>query len=117
MPKKKRSSLKSKKKDDSKLFAFLAILLSVIGFIIALIAKRDDKYVMFYAKQSLILFITGIVAKVLTILLAITIIGLIAVPVVWVIYIVVWVIALVNSLSGKEKETPIVGQYARSIRL
>jgi len=105
------------KQDDSKLFAFLAILLSVVGFIIALVAKRDNKYVMFYAKQSLILFIAGIVVKVLTILLAITIIGIIAIPVVWVIYAVIWVIALVYSISGEEKETPIVGKYARSIKL
>jgi len=108
---------KEVKGDDSKLFAFLAILLSIIGFIIALIAKRDNKYVMFYAKQSLVLFITGIVVKVLTVLLAITIIGIIAIPIVWVIYAILWVIALVNSISGNEKETPLVGKYARKIRL
>jgi len=105
------------KKGDSKLFAFIAVLLSVLGFVIALLAKRDDKYVMFYAKQSIILFLTAIVAQVITFLLAITIIGIIAVPIVWLIYLVIWIIALVNSVSGKEKETPLVGQYARSIKL
>lgn len=108
---------KEVKGDDSKLFAFLAVLLSVVGFIIALVAKRDDKYVMFYAKQSLILFMAGIVVKVLTILLAITIIGLIAVPVVWVIYGILFIIALVNSISGQEKEIPWIGKYARKIKL
>jgi len=106
-----------KKEDDSKLFAFLAVLLSVVGFIIALLAKRDNKYVMFYAKQSLILFIAGIVVKVLTVLLAITIIGIIAIPIVWVIYAILWLIALVYSISGEEKETPWIGKYARSIKL
>lgn len=108
---------KSKLSDDSKLFAFLAVLLSVVGFIIALVAKKDDKYVMFYAKQSLILFLTGIAVKVLTVLLAITIIGIIAIPIVWVLYAVIWVVVLVNSISGKEKEAPIIGKYARSIKL
>ncbi len=108
---------KSKLSDDSRLFAFLAVLLSVVGFIIALVAKKDDKYVIFYAKQSLILFLTGIAVKVLTVLLAITIIGIIAIPIVWVLYAVIWVVVLVNSISGKEKEAPIVGKYARSIKL
>jgi len=115
MPKKQKEV--KGKEDDSKLFAFLAVLLSVLGFIIALLAKREDKYVMFYAKQSLILFIAGIFAKILTVLLAITIVGIIAIPFVWIIYIVLWILALVNSLSGKEKEIPWIGHYARSIKL
>ena len=117
MAKKRVKKSKPAKQDDSKLFAFLAVLLSIVGFIIALLAKRNDKYVMFYAKQSLILFLAGITAKVLTFLLAITIVGLLAAPVVWIVYVVIWIIALVNSVSGKQKETPIVGKYARSIRL
>ncbi|GBE20210.1 MAG TPA: DUF4870 domain-containing protein [Candidatus Pacearchaeota archaeon] len=117
MAKKRVKKSKPTKQDDSKLFAFLAILLSVVGFIIALLAKRKDKYVMFYAKESLILFITGIVAKVLTVLLMITIVGVLAVPIVWVAYFVIWVIALINSLSGKQRPTPLVGKYAKSIKL
>ena len=108
---------KSKSQDDSKLFAFLAILLSVVGFIIAILVKRDDKYVMFYAKQSLILFLVGIIAKVLTVLLVMTLVGILAVPIVWIVYIIIWIMALVNSLSGKQKETPLVGQYAKKIDL
>ena len=117
MPRKTKKGVKTEGQDDSKLFAFLAVLLSVVGFIIALVAKKDDKYVMFYAKQSLILFLTGIAVKVLTVLLAITIIGIIAIPIVWVLYAVIWVVVLVNSISGKEKEAPIIGKYARSIKL
>lgn len=104
-------------KSDSKLFAFLAILLSVVGFIIALIVKKDDKYVMYYAKQSLILFLSGIVVKILSVLLIITMIGIIAVPVLWVMYFVIWVVALINSVSGKQKETPLIGHYANKINI
>ena len=48
---------KTKKINDKKLHAFLASFFTIIGFIIALILWKDDKYVMFYAKQGLILFI------------------------------------------------------------
>lgn len=114
MPRKVKKEGKAEKQDDSKLFAFLAVLLSVVGFIIALLAKRDNKYVMFYAKQSLVLFIAWLIAGVISI---VPIIGWIAGSVLYVIVFVIWIIALVNSLSGKEKETPIVGNYARSIKL
>ena len=53
-----------KKEDDAKLFAFLATFLSIVGFVIALLVKKDNKYVMFYAKQSLIIFIVFMVAMV-----------------------------------------------------
>ena len=106
-----------KKEDDSKLFAFLAVFLSIAGFIIALLAKREDKYVLFYAKQSLILFLTGIMLKVITVFLVITIIGIVLGPVVWAVYFILWLIALLNSISGKKKETLIIGEYARKISL
>ena len=41
--------------NERKLLAFLAVFLTLIGFILALLLKRDDKYVMHYAKQGLVL--------------------------------------------------------------
>jgi len=105
---------KGAKKDDSRLFAFLAVLLTIVGFVIALLAKREDKYVMFYAKQSLVLFIAWIISGAAMI---VPIVGWFAGPILYVITLVLWIIAIVNSLSGKEKETPLIGQYARKINL
>jgi len=116
-PKKEVKKESFEKGDDSKLFAFLAILLSILGFVIALVAKRNNKYVMFYAKQSLVLFIAGIAAEVLITLLTLSIVGIILVPVVWIIYAVLWIMALIYSLSGEEKETPWIGKYARIVKL
>ena len=111
MPVKKKQEKKPiKKEDDSKLFAFLATFLSVLGFIIALLAKKDDKYVMFYAKQSLVIFIAWIVAAVVSF---IPIVG-------WIVnlfVLVLWIFSWIYALSGKEKETPIIGQFAKSINL
>jgi len=77
--------------------AFLAVFLGLIGVVIALVTSKDDKYVMYYAKQSLALSIAWFV-------LAITIIGWLALPVVF----VLMIIAVVNSLSGKEKKLPLL---------
>ena len=111
---KKRSKASSKKSDDTKLFAFLATFLSIVGFLIALIAKKDDKYVMFYAKQSLIVFIVFVAGWVIMI---IPIIGWVIGWIIHLIGLVLWVISWIYALSGKEKIVPIIGQYAKSIDL
>ncbi|MBU2562101.1 MAG: DUF4870 domain-containing protein [Nanoarchaeota archaeon] len=108
MAKKKKKP--AKKEDDSKLFAFLAVFLSIIGFIIALLVKKENKYVMYYAKQSLVLFIGWVIVSIIGI---VPILGWVLAPIGWIILIILWIIALVNSLSGKLKETPLVGKYAK----
>jgi len=49
----------AKKGDDSKLFAFLAVFLAVIGFIIALAVKKNDKYVMIMRSRGLFCLLPG----------------------------------------------------------
>ncbi len=102
----------AKKEDDRKLFAFLAVFLTVIGFIIALAVKKNDKYVMFYGKQGLILFIASVVIWIIAL---VPILGWILASVAWIGWIVLWVIGIVYSLSGDMKEIPIIGKYARKI--
>ena len=102
---------------DSKVFAWLAVFLGIIGFLIVLLAKKDDKYAMFYAKQSLVLFIAAIIVWVVGIILMfIPIIGLIIYWVLSVILLVLWLMGWIFALSGKEKPIPIVGKYAEMFK-
>ena len=102
------------KSDDSKLFAFLAVLLSVIGFIIAYAMKKNDKYVMFYAKQSLVLFISWILLWVVAMILSfIPFVGMLISWIAYVGLVIIWIIGLIYSLSGEMKELPIVGSFAK----
>lgn len=110
MPKKVKKSSKSRKNDDSKLFAFLATFLTIIGFLIAIIAKKDDAYVMFYAKQGLVLFIIQIIAAILS---PIWFIG----GLVWIAFLVFWIMAWINALSGEKRDTPLIGELAKKIKL
>ena len=117
MPKKEKKQVNNKKvklAEDSKLFAFLAVFLCIVGFIIALLAKKDDKYVIYYAKQSLILFISFLIVSMVT---WIPVIGWITGPILTILLFILWIIALVYSVSGEMKETPIIGQFARQINL
>src|SRR3989344_5914417 len=107
-----------KEQEDKKLFAFLATFLSIIGFVIALIAKRKDKYVMYYAKQSLVIFIIGVVAGILGNLIDwIPIIGMIIKFALGVLVFIVWLLSWIYALSGEQKEIPIASDWAEKIKL
>lgn len=115
--KKKAESLKREldKKDDKKLFAFLASFLTIVGFIIALVLKREDKYIMFYAKQGLILFVGQVIIGVIS---KIPIIGwFILGPILLILWIILWIITWINALSGNEKKTWLIGDLAEKIKL
>ena len=118
MAKKVKRRVESAKQDDTKLFAFLATFLSIIGFIIALVAKKDDKYVMFYAKQSLVVFIASIVLSVIAAIFhPIIFIGQIVYIATTVVNVVLWVLSWVYALSGEMRYVPIVGRYADRVNL
>lgn len=113
MPRKTKRGEESKK-DDKILFAFLAAFLSIIGFVIALIVKKDDKYVMFYAKQSLVVFIAGAILGIAAkILLIFPIIGIIINAATGIFTFILWLVSWIYALSGEMKEVPVVGSYAR----
>lgn len=112
----KKKMEKSNKEDDSKLFAFLAVLLSVVGFIIAYAMKKDNNYVMFYAKQSLVLFIGWIALWIVGMVLGF--IPFLGMMIYWVLslgLLVLWVMGLIYSLSGEMKNIPLVGDFAKKL--
>jgi len=41
----------NKEIEEGKMFAFLGVFLTIIGFVIVLLAKKDNKYAMYYAKH------------------------------------------------------------------
>ena len=100
--------------DDSRLFAFLGILLTVIGFIIVHFTRKNDKYAMYYAKQGLVIFIVWLIAAIANWLFSfVPVIGGIIGTICWAITLVLWIIGLIYSLSGNEKDIPLVGEFAK----
>ena len=103
------------KKDNTKVFALISALLPIIGFIIVYLVAKTDKYAMFYAKQGLVLGIVWIVGDI--ILGLIPIIGWIILGLFTLVMVILWIIGIINSLSGKEKELPVIGSFASKIDL
>ena len=106
------------KQDDKIIYAFIATFLSIVGFVLAIIIKRDDKYVMYYAKQSLAIFIIGAVAGVISMFLFILpIIGSIINFTLNLLVFILWLISWIYALSGKKKKIPVVSEWARKFNL
>ena len=96
--------------DEKIIYAWLATFLTIIGFIIAISSKKDDKYVMFYAKQGLVVFIASIIAY---IFYFIPVIGWL----VWVFVLILWLMTWINALSGEERKTWLVQDIAERIKI
>jgi len=98
--------------------AFITTFFSILGFIIALLAWRKDKYTMFYAKQSLVVFIVAVVASAVATLVGwIPVIGWLIALGVRILVILAWIYSWAYALSGKQKDVPVLGEYARKIDL
>ncbi len=102
------------KESDSKLFAFLGVLLGLIGFLIVMLARKNDKYAMYYGKQGLVLFIAYAIIYAVGMLMPF--IGLYIIRVLSAILLILWIFGIVYSLSGKEKPVPIIGRFAEKFK-
>ena len=106
------------KKNDSKGYAFITTFFSIIGFIVAILAWKKDKYVMYYAKQSLVIFIVSVVASAIGAIFSfIPIMGGIISGVLNLFVAVLWIFSWVYALSGTQKPVFLVGDYAKKINL
>ena len=117
MAKKKEVPSKNQK-DESKTYAFLATFLSIVGFIIAILTKKDDKYVMHYAKQSLVLFIAWVVMGIVSAILhLIPVIGGVISWILYALMTILWILSWVYALSGETKYLPVIGVFGDKINL
>jgi uncharacterized membrane protein len=112
------TSSKTSKNDDTKAYAFLAAFLSIVGFIIALLTKKDDKYVMHYAKQSLVLFIAWVIIGIVSAILhLIPVIGGVISWILYALMTILWIVSWVYALSGEIKYLPVIGKFGDKINL
>ena len=117
MAKAMKVKIKGKHDDDSKLFAFLGVFLSIIGFVIVYATRKEDKYAMFYAKQGFVLFFVWIAAAIIQLIFMwIPVVGMVINTVLWIGLLILWVFGIIYSLSGKETHIPLVGQFANKLK-
>jgi uncharacterized membrane protein len=107
---------------DGKLMAILAYII----FLVPLLAARDKKFAMFHTEQALALIIAWVVIYIGFTILSIILskissalscgMGIVSI-LIWVGYLVLWIMGLINAAQGKLKEIPVIGAYGAKLNL
>ena len=102
--------------------AALACLFSLPGGIVFLVLEKKNKFVRFYAMQSVLLgglniIVSAVVFIVCAVLSKIPILGALLNFLIWfavfLVFSVAWIITIVKAFSGVEWEIPVLGPIAR----
>ena len=91
--------------EDGKAMAGVAYL-TLIGFIVALIVGKDNRFTMYHVQQALALFIVMFVAGIVAV---IPVLGWIVIVITWIFGIVCLIMGLINGFGGKAKPLPLIG--------
>ncbi|MBN1633055.1 MAG: hypothetical protein JW917_02700 [Ignavibacteria bacterium] len=94
--------------ESGKTMAFVAYLIFFIPLLIE--EQRKNKFVMFHTEQSLLILLIYVAGFILGTIGSFFCIGAILYLIV-VFAFVLWIIGVINALSGKVKEVPLVGQF------
>lgn len=96
-------------KDNSKMMAALAYLL----FFIPLLSEyKDNEYVKFHVKQSILILLVGVGIGVVS---SIPLIGWVVAPLASIGLMILWVIGIINAWTGKKTPIPYIGKYAETL--
>jgi len=100
---------------ESKLWAFVAYLLGIIGFLIVLLAAKKDRFAMYHATQSLVLFISGVIVHFGS--MFIPFLGMFIRWILGIVLLVLWIIGMINALMGRHMPLPLIGGFGEKIKL
>ena len=93
---------------DNKAYAMLVYLMGTVGIIIALLAGKDSGYVQFHVRQGIKLTIVEMLATIVAVILAFTIIVPVAAGILAIVLLVARIIAFFDICKGKAREPIIV---------
>jgi len=107
------------------------IVWAIIGylgilFLVPLLAKKDNKFALYHAKQGLVLFIAEIVAMVVALIIMfivgwIPVVGWVISGLIWLLFwvgmLVMLIMGIVNAATGKYKALPIIGGIAEKWKI
>jgi len=93
-------------------------ILAIISYVgvfclVPILMKEKDVFVKFHAKQGLVLFI----AEIATILIAwIPILGWFIGFILWIVWVVLSLVGIMNAVGGKQVPLPVIGKFAKKFK-
>ncbi len=102
--------------EDNKVLAALSYIF-IICFVPLLMA-RDSKFAQYHAKQGLVLFIVEAIIMLLSnIFIFIPIFGWLVIMVAYIVVVVLSIIGILKALEGTYCEMPVLGEYAKKLKI
>ena len=98
--------------DDSKAFAAIGYI-GILCFV-PLLLKKDSPYAQFHGKQGLVLFIAEVIIFFINI---IPVLGQLVWLIGSVLFLTLSILGLLKAWNGESWELPILGEYAKKIKL
>ena len=92
----------------------MAIIAYILFFIPLLTESKNDPFVKYHVKQGIVLFVTSIALMAVGV---VPIIGWIIAIFSPLIIIVLSILGIINAANGKEKQLPVIGQFADKFEL
>ena len=86
----------------------MAVVSYILFFVPLLTDAKNDIFVKFHVKQGFLVFLLALVSWAISF---VPIFGLLAIPL-NIAVIIFMILGIINALEGKEKELPLIGQYA-----
>ncbi len=80
--------------------------LTIIGWVIALVAGEKSDYVTFHINQSLVLMLGAVIASALNV---VPFVGGILASLGGLFIFVLWILAFIGACQGEQKEAPLIG--------
>lgn len=101
---------------EGQTFAILsyALSLTLLPFFFVPLILRNNSFSLYHAKQSLILWILGIVSLYVGSLLMVICVGLLIIVAISVLLVVLNVVGLIHAIRGEQKPLPLVGEWAET---
>lgn len=86
----------------------MAIVAYFIFFLPLLTDDKNDPFVKYHVKQSLVLVICYVL---ISVLFMVPLVGWFAAPILYVVVFVFWIMGILNAAAGKQVPVPVVGHY------
>ena len=101
---------------EGQTFAILtyALSLTLLPFFFLPLILRNNSFSLYHAKQSLVLWILGIVSLYVGSLLMVFCVGVAIIAATSVLLIVLNIVGLIHAIKGEQKPLPLVGEWAEA---
>jgi uncharacterized membrane protein len=117
MAEEKEGKVVEEKKEEKNVVMALLCYLGILIIIPLVTDAKKDPYVKFHIRQGIILLITIVALCIASIILVIPVLVWILIFLGWIGMLVLIIMGIVNSLTEKEQELPIIGKYADKIKI